>query len=355
LINGTNDHTSHHGIASDELSLIGIANTVLRHRIAVVVMAFVFATVGALSALLKPRTYTAQSVFMPQNRTSSGGLSSIAAQIGFNVPASDPGANPSFYTELVESRDLLEDAASAQYDGRTIAAMYKIKGSAATQKEMAIKKLQDNIEPTVMTKSGTIHLGVRSLTPVAASEINAHLLQLISSFNTHKRNSQAAAERIFTEGRLAEAQKDLRAAEDRMSAFLASNRKIGNSPELTFQQQRLERDVLMKQEIYSALSKSYEEAKLEEVRNTPVITVVQQPSPPIKPDARGTVTRTILGLMVGALVGAILGFWREAVSPARTRGIPVLEEFAALKRDAWTDVVHPFRALGRSMRSRPDA
>src|SRR3712207_7894583 len=48
------------------------------------------------------------------------------------------------------------------------------------------------------------------------------------------------------------------------------NRDYRNSPELTFQQERLSREVSRVQQLYGRLSEAYEQAKIEEVRDTPV-------------------------------------------------------------------------------------
>jgi len=89
------------------------------------------------------------------------------------------------------------------------------------------------------------------------------------------RQSQAAAERGFTEERMAEAQEELRAAENELQRFLQNNRQFQNSPELVFQHDRLQRRVAMRQQVYTSLVQSYEQARIDEVPNTPVITVVE--------------------------------------------------------------------------------
>jgi capsule polysaccharide export protein KpsE/RkpR len=91
----------------------------------------------------------------------------------------------------------------------------------------------------------------------------------------------------------------LRASEDRLLAFSQANRRIQDSPDLIAQRARLERDVTMQQQIYTTLAQAYEQAKIEEVRDTPVLTVITPPEVPARPDSRRLAVK-------GALLTALL-------------------------------------------------
>jgi uncharacterized protein involved in exopolysaccharide biosynthesis len=54
-----------------------------------------------------------------------------------------------------------------------------------------------------------------------------------------------------------------------MQAFLQANRQWANSPDLTFQHDRLERDIALRQQVYTTLVQSFEQARISEVRDTP--------------------------------------------------------------------------------------
>jgi uncharacterized protein involved in exopolysaccharide biosynthesis len=69
--------------------------------------------------------------------------------------------------------------------------------------------------------------------------------------------------------------------------------------------------------VYSSLVQSREEARIREVRDLPVLTVIEPPKLPVTGEARKTVLRTLLGLMVGGLVGGLIALVRHASSNAR--------------------------------------
>ena len=192
-----------------------------------------------------------------------------------------------------------------------------------------------------------VNLDVTVPQPALALQINQRLLELLNEFNLRSRQSQAGEERRFTERRLAEVRQELRAAEDRLQQFMQRNRDLRNSPELTFQSDRLEREVMMRQQVYTTLAEAYEQAKIEEVRDTPVITVVQQAELPVRPDRRGLIAKSLLGLLAGLLIGAALAFWKSYTTNSASLSTSDAAEFAVLRRQAARDLLRPWRPLAQ--------
>ena len=113
------------------------------------------------------------------------------------------------------------------------------------------------------------------------------MLDLLDSFNLETRQPQAASERRFVEERLGQAKDELLDAEDRLLTFLNQNREFQNSSQLSFEHDRLLREVRLRQDVVTSLTESHEQARIEEVRNTPVITIVQAPELPALPTDEG--------------------------------------------------------------------
>jgi uncharacterized protein involved in exopolysaccharide biosynthesis len=351
----------------EELSLLRLANVLLRHRWLVLRWTLlVFAAVVGLTLVL-PRTYTARSSFMPQARKPNSSLTGIAAQFGLVMPTADAAQSPAFYADLLTSRGILGSLMDSTFEFRTdegtvqgsLADYYESKGATpALRRDAAIRELAEDIEATTVQKTGVVNLEVTMREPALALQVNRRLLDLLNQFNLRTRQSQAGEERRFTERRLAEVRQDVRAAEDRLQQFMQRNRDMRNSPELTFQADRLQREVMMQQQVYTTLAQAYEQAKIEEVRDTPVITQVEQPELPVRPDRRGLVVKGVLGLLVGLLIGSAFAFWKSYT--ANTAGLRTGEasEFATLRRQAagefrrpWQPVAH---LLGFRRAPRPE-
>ena len=139
----------------------------------------------------------------------------------------------------------------------------------------------------------------------------------VNQFNLETRKSQATAERQFVEVQAAAAEQDLRATEDRLQSFLQRNRDISGSPELAFERDRLQRDVGLRQQVYTSLVQSREEAKIREVRDLPVITVIENPSLPTVGEPRRAALKTVFGGLAGGIVGVLIAFIAYWIAGAR--------------------------------------
>ena len=76
--------------------------------------------------------------------------------------------------------------------------------------------------------------------------------------------------------RLETVKKELRKAEEELKRFRERNRVIQQSPELQMEYGRLQRQVTLKQEVYTTLQTEREMAEIELVKETPVINVLDE-------------------------------------------------------------------------------
>lgn len=339
-----------------EISVVSVVNVVLRQRDLVIRTTVLLFLVVVGVGLITPRSYTSASSFMPQSRQQPGNLAGITAQLGLILPTSERSESPSFYADLLRSREILGTAVTTRYtfvsDTGAIAGdlleLYGIKGnSGARRLDGAIRRLRGDITTSLNRQTTVIALTVAMRYPHLSQQINQRLLDLVNRFNLETRQTQAAAERRFTEQRLEEGRDDLREAEDRLLTFLQRNRDYIDSPELTFEQDRLAREVAMQQLLFTSMSQAYEQAKIDEVRDTPVITVVERPQIPARPDRRGLITKGLMALIVGTTIGVLLVFAVEFMRNTTAEGEGELAEFTRLRRDAFNDIRRPWRPVVR--------
>lgn len=321
-----------------------IATVLVRRRWLILVPMFGLALlVGAIS-FLTPRHYTAVSSFVPQEPMVPQGLfSQLAAQYGMGSLAGGGETSPQFYADLLRSNEILghvvtHDFEVEGWDG-TLLAYFDIEPDESYGTMKAVEDLRDLLSVEVDRISGVVRLEVHTEEPALSSAILRRMLDLVSDYNLRRRQSQARAEREFVERRLAEARSELGEAEEALASFYRSNRLFQQSPELVAQEARLQRDVGVRQELYLSLSQSFESARIEEVRSTPVITVVDRPEETVQPRRRGTVRKAILALLAGAFIGLGIAFGREYLEIARQARPGDYGVFAA----AWNDFAARFR------------
>ena len=96
----------------------------------------------------------------------------------------------------------------------------------------------------------------------------------------------------------------------------------------------------MRQELVTSLAQAVERARIEEVRNTPVMTSIESPRVPAVRDRKGRVLIVFLGIISGVMVGVFLAFLRNYSEEDRTKENPRLDELSSL----WSEALrHPFK------------
>lgn len=162
----------------------------------------------------------------------------------------------------------------------------------------------------------------RARPPQIAHDVATLLLARLTDFNLTVRQSTGRHRREFVEGRVGQAEMDLRNAEDQLRSFLERNRTWQSSPQLTFEQQRLSRQVTLQQDLYLNLRHEYETARIEEVNNTPVVTVIDQPSIPGRRARPQRVLTVLIVAIVVALLACVLALLLEYTRSLRESGDP---------------------------------
>jgi len=90
-----------------------------------------------------------------------------------------------------------------------------------------------------------------------------------------------------------------------LKEFRERNRRIMDSPQLMLEQERLARDVQINSTVFIELKKQLEVAKIEEIKNIPIINVLDPARPPVRrsyPVRRSAaLTAFILSMVVSVL------------------------------------------------------
>jgi tyrosine-protein kinase Etk/Wzc len=319
-----------------EITLLGVATLMLRGRRTIAALALAGGVVGATIALLQPRIYTSTATFIPEGSdAANSNIARAASQFGIALPTGGTGWGPPVYVELLQSRPLLEPLALdtltvPEEKGKRIPVVELLGVSAsslARKTDLAVRALRSHIAATEERSLNGVKLTVSTRWPSVSFILAERLVTGVGRFNVERRRSQAAAERQFVDGRANEAEVALRSAEDALQAFLQRNRDIGGSAQLAFERDRLQRQLSLRQQIYTSLLQSREEAKIREVRDTPVITVLEDPQLPVVPESRKVLLKMAVGILGGALVGMLITFLGQGLAGARVAPNKSEQEF----------------------------
>ena len=344
------------GPGTEAISVLAILAVLLRERRVIFICTGVIVVLALVFALSRQRTYSTNFSFVPQHAQdpSLAGLANLAGQFGVSLGGSSAGgASPQLYADLLKTREVLIPIAkdsfvtSARGARVSMAEFFEISGSdSRVVMEKTLRKLRAIISASVATRTtGMVSVAVSTTSPGVSLEIAQRLMKGVNDFYLGTRRTQASEERRFTEGRLAAARVSLRIAEDALERFLLTNRQFSSSPQLTFQRDRLQREVSLQQQIVVVLAQGYEEARIREVRDTPVITVIEHPILAAQSDPRGGLVTLIIGTVLGLFVGVMLALLRNVLRRLRATGAD----------PAFADLMHEWQQLRLIPRRAPAA
>lgn len=311
--------------AGTQPSVSQVLEVLRRHRNLVIAWCVLCAAVVVVVVLLRGPSFTARTSFIPQSRRNSSLAAGVAAQLGFALPGQDQTQSPNFYSDLAASDLVLQAVADS---GAVDAARRRVsladffdvsKDAPAVTRARIVNVLRSRLSTNVVQKTGLVELSMRTKDPAVSASLLQQILGELERFNQGSRRSQASAERRFTERRFDEVRAELNTAEQRLVSFLERNRDFENSPLLRFENDRLQRDVQLKQQVFQTLSQAVEQARIDEVRDTPVLTIIEPPSPPPVRDRRGLLFKLAGALAFGIATSAAVAVMAVLQADERTR------------------------------------
>ncbi len=280
------------------------------------------ASAGIALALVLPAQYTSSSSFIAQGASVSllpSALQGLAASVGIGT-AKD--YSPQFYADLVTSNPVLTAAIERPYlvpgpDGPARHTYLQIEGltaqTPATAMDAALRHLRRRVAARADVRTNIISVSVTARYPALSRDLTQAVLDALDSMNISFRQEQSRELRQFFESRVADAQRGLDSAETTLRHFIENNRAIQNSPLLTFEHMRLTRTADLKRAVYTTVVQQYEEAKIQEARNVPVLTVLSPPTVPVRKS--GPPRRFIV--VSGTLLGLLLALTRDRLAALR--------------------------------------
>lgn len=267
---------------------------------------------AAVTVLLLPSRYEARTSFTGEwggGVSALGNLSGLASLAGVSGLSGAMGS-ADLFAALAKSQTVLRAVLDKEFTAPGISAkphrLLDLLGvEAQTEAELearGLKHLSDRLSVSSDMRTNIVSVTVTLGDPQLAAAVANAIVTEINRFNIERRRSQSGEQRRFAEERLHTAEAELSAAEQAYKDFLTVNRSLGSSPALRVEHDRLQRDVTMKQEIVSTIRRRFEEARIAEVQDIPVITVIDVALPPVR---RAWPRRTLTVLATAFLTGCV--------------------------------------------------
>jgi len=181
--------------------------------------------------------------------------------------------------------------------------------------------------------TGVITISVTTTSSELSAEVANEYVEQLNIYNAERRTSQTKEQLEFIGKRLEEIKRELEKAEEGLTEFKKRNRSFiasgepdeqgmisFSSPELSMELSRLDREVSVKSDLFSTLTRQYELARIEAKKEIPVIEVLNYAEPPEGPVGRGRKVSLLISFVVGGFVAVFLAFFLEYLEKMRLAG-----------------------------------
>ncbi len=339
----------------DEVSLLDILLVLARNKTLIVRTVLVFTLLGVTYALLAPEEFTSEARVVREAQTEGGGSlpggisSGALSGFGINLGGSASGLTPAAFPDVLTSREVrlavvrdtfrFPDAEQpmtyVEYVNRpagplstvldyTLWLPWTLKGALGSaisgspapagttdagepmipseEEDAALKSISNKISASVNEETGLMTISVTAGGHQLASSLAESFLDHFTTRVREIRTEKVRERLQFVEGRFEEAEQELEVAEDELAQFLERNQNP-TTASLQFRRDRLQRQVSFKEQLYSELQSQLTQTRLDLQRRQPVVTVVEQPVPPM---SRSSPQRTRI-VLICFILGASLG------------------------------------------------
>jgi uncharacterized protein involved in exopolysaccharide biosynthesis len=222
--------------------------------------------------------------------------------------------------ELLRSRSLVTELlrTTVEYEGQRVQAfqMYErgASDSARDFAEVLRKVRRHRLDASYDPRTDVVRLTLLAPDRELAAKLANDLASRLNERLVHDATEHARGQKAFIEERLQEVRGDLERAEVALRDFREANRAIQDSPALRLQEGRLLRDVHQNEQVHATLATQYELARIEEVKNLPVIDVLDEATPPQRRARPRRAFRFAAGLALVMVLLAVM----DAASYLRT-------------------------------------
>ncbi len=250
-------------------------------------------TVGYLFLIHQP-TYESKISLMPDfgSKSPSAGVSALISMAGvgeFSAPTE-------IYQNLVTSEAVLKPVLLQSYTnsssgvtGTLLEHLEVERNQSFPNQELRDRAtlisglgiLREQVEPSIDRATKILTITVTMPDAQLAADVANSLAASLDDYVRSKRKSYATNQVMYLGRRLDEVRDSLAVAEELLRLFRETNRVVGQSPSLLMQQTRMTRNLEILQIVYGELYKQLELARIEEIRDTPVINIREEAQNPI--------------------------------------------------------------------------
>lgn len=334
-----------------EIDLIELAQKVWAGRKLVFKACGIAALVGLVVAFSVPREYSTSVTLAPESggRSGGGSMGALAAMAGINLGSSsgEDALSPDLYPDIVGSTPFLidlfdvkvkdqkgkidttlytylKDHQRAPWWSAVMSAPFKALGwtlslfkdkpedegdgeldpFCLTRDEAAIAgALSKRISISADKKTGVTTLSVMMQDPLISASLTDTVMHCLQNYITDYRTNKARHDLAFTEKLYGEAKASYESAQKKYANFVDANQNI-IMLSYRAEQERLQNEMNLAYQVYTQVSQQLQMARAKVQEITPVYTVVQPATVPLRPTKPNKIM-ILIGFIFLAGVGSV--------------------------------------------------
>ena len=304
-----------------------IVNIIIKYKKAFILKCMIiFGILGSTGSFFLINYYSAGiSLFPAENKSSSSSqLQSLALSAGVNLDQNDQSYN---ITDVAKSRRVAEKVLSNKWNNinledKTLISFWKLDEAGILSKffnqtytnedliNKGLKKYFKLLNVKEDRRTGLIQVNIEMESPNLAAEVANFIGSEIQSYIQKQNTAKAVKEKLFISGRLIVVKGELEKLEEDLKEFKERNRGYEVSPELFMIYSQKFREAEAKQQVYVTLQQQLELARISEVKQTPIINILDEAKPPVSKSRPNRAIVSLLSLLAGFLFGASISIIR---------------------------------------------
>ncbi len=314
-------------INEDSIDFKVLAEVLNNNKKYIFLITLIFIFFGVGSSFLFKKYYNSEISLYPAKNDLSQGFGqfqSLAANFGMNTANNDQSFN---IPDVVMSRLIASKAVLYKWNlknGETIDLINLWELNKSSWKnifskqqpdsiiiiENAIKKFNKHIKVSEDRLSGLITITTTFQDPYVAAGVANFVGNEVEFYIQKENSAQSTKEKLFISDRLSIVKNELEKTELELKDFKERNRGYEDSPELFMIYSQLFREVEAKKQVYLTLQQQLELARIEEVKQSPILHILDHAVPPTKKSSPNRSFFLVISFFLGLFLSSLQTVFR---------------------------------------------
>jgi uncharacterized protein involved in exopolysaccharide biosynthesis len=281
IMNSQNSTQNKQLVKNDEIDLIEVIKTIWNYRKLIFITTAAFAVGGIIYSLLATNYYKATVTFYKESPgdQNSERISSLASKFGFSTSRLS-GSVALNIQDVLKSEKMAARVAFKQWkpndsDSTNLIDFWGIESVDSIDLLEQVHALYLNmVSYRINETTGLIAISTIIEDRKLSADISNFIANEIDHFMRNEMKTQVSENTKYIAERLDSVTKELEIAENMLRQFEESNTGSFQSPNLKMKYARFQREVSIKEQVFTTLRIEYEKAQIELIKETPIINIL---------------------------------------------------------------------------------